>query len=192
VERLSTPEYMTLLAEQGIGGDPRYPGADQLSFTGSGEEAWRTIDLPTDPRELGPFVRAVLAAAAPTAAAFAVFPRQAGTWPVDANSALGGDVIAVVARGAGVPADFVGAVRLDRTEPALIALVAAALAFGQHTGDDLYVIPADGQCILMTDHHAQLVADFPTLAERDEFTLRLGPTGFDSDAVGPPAHDRAV
>jgi hypothetical protein len=65
----------------------------------------------------------------------------------------------VVLRGAGIPDGWAGAVRVDRAEePAVVAVLFAAMAFGWCGADDLFFVPDHARQVIRTDHHDVLHA----------------------------------
>lgn len=67
MDLLPTKQFFAWAAECGIGLDPRYPRADALTLLKAGDH-WRPWTLPRAPRELLPFLEALLDAAAPASA----------------------------------------------------------------------------------------------------------------------------
>ena len=174
VQLIPPAEFLAWAAERGIGRDPRYPRADTLTFLGVAE-VWRSWDMPRSAGKLSSFVEVILSAANAPGGAFVVFPRGQGSWLFGGErTPMCNRAMEVVARGTGISANFRGAVRFEPSElPQVLALAVASLVFGSGTGEDLYILPENASCILMTDHHDAVIGSFRSAGEMDVFASRL-------------------
>jgi len=176
--------FMTWLGERGIALDPRYPqGWEHLVYRNAVDE-WAEWDLPPAPSDLPGFVAAALRAASP-AGPYWVYPRTRGVWHIDADAPPAARAVAGIRRAAGVPDGFVGALGLDARELSqLWMLLSAAFVFSDPRIQDLYVVPDDGSCVLMTCQHDELHVQFRDPERREAFTSAMAASGFElpSDA----------
>ena len=185
MQLLATPEFQVWAAGHGIGWDPRYPSANQLSFV-EAPDHWRVWDSPPQSKQLAWFTEAVLRVAAPEDQSVLVLPRARGQWRFGGvGSPKPNQAFDLIIRGLGVPAEFVGAVRFDASESAhLLAVAVASLVLGWSTGEDLYILPASGRCILLTSHDCAIFGFFPCEAGRESFASDLREQGYqDPDLV---------
>ena len=176
--------FVSWLDARGIALNPRYPeGWEHLAYRDAAVE-WAEWDLPPEPSALPAFVTTALRAAAPDGP-YWLYPRGRGAWAVDAALSPAADVVARIRRAAGIPDGFVGAVGFAAGElPALWMLLSAAFVFGAAHVPDLYVIPDDGSCILMTCHHDELHVQLRTPERCADFARAMAASGF-----APPADD---
>jgi hypothetical protein len=177
MQLLATPEFQVWAAGHGIGWDPRYPGANQLSFL-EAPDHWHAWDSPPQSKRLAWFAESVLRVAASEDQSVLVLPRARGQWRFGGvGSPKPNQALDLIMRGLGVPAEFVGAVRFDASEFAhLLAVAVASLVFGWSTGEDLYILPASGRCILLTSHDCAIFGFFPSKAGRE--SLQESPRRF--------------
>ncbi|HEU4630107.1 MAG TPA: hypothetical protein VFS08_10170 [Gemmatimonadaceae bacterium] len=178
MELLTTAEFLAWAATHGIGYDPRYPRSGSLVFLAA-LDAWRTWEPPADVGELAWFVDLVLRTAAGDQDLF-LFPRHAGHWYTGGRARpWANDALDVIVRGAGIPSGFVGAARCGPGERAPgTALAVGSLIFGWETSQDLFIIPEAATCILMIDHHRQVLGAFRVMAARDAFSATLVAAGY--------------
>ena len=188
MDLLPSEQFFAWAAERGIELDPRYPRADALTLLDAGDH-WRPWPLPRAPREVLPFLETLLEAAAP-GSAWLVYPRPGGHWyGGSGNVPINNDLIDTVTRGVGIPAGFQGAVRFGSDERApLLALLVASLLFGWGTGEDLFAMPEDGSCLLLTDHHDQVIGEFATAERLATVERTMAAAGYDPQGtdLAPP------
>jgi hypothetical protein len=67
----------------------------------------------------------------------------------------------------------------------VVALATAALVFGWGTGEDLYILPEDASCILMTDHHKAFIGHFRSLAALEGFSANMVACGYPDPDTAP-------
>lgn len=192
MELLTTAEFLVWAETHGIGYDPRYPRAGSLVFLAA-RDNWRTWEPPADVGELAWFVDLVLRTVAGDQDLF-LFPRHAGHWYTGGRGRPWvNDALDVIVRGAGIPSGFAGAARFGAGERAArAALAVGSLIFGWETSQDLCIIPEDATCILMTDHHRQVIGAFRAMEARDAFSATLVAAGYvdpeadaETDLAGP-------
>lgn len=98
----------------------------------------------------------------------------------------GGDQAAALThRAIGVPEGFRGAVCFSSSEDyKLVLAMVSGIVFDCGVRGDLYVIPEDRSCILMTDHDGAMVATLPGAACMAEFCAAMTAKGFpDPDTI---------
>lgn len=186
MQLLPTAEVLAWTDSHGIGWDPRYPEGHQLSYLAAPGN-WRTWEPPPGPGELAWFAHLVLTTAA-AGGPLLLFPRFDGYW-----CTKGGDdrweavALDVVMRGAEVPRNFAGGVWFEPPEIGVATAVAiGSLVFGWSTSGDVYILPRDACCILMTSHHREIYGAFRSPEDRERFTAALVAGGYaDLDAEEP-------
>lgn len=178
--------FVRWLDTRGIAHHPRYPeGWEHLAYRDAAVE-WAEWDVPPAPSALPGFVTAALRAAAPVGP-YWLYPRGRGAWTVDAALSPAADAVARMRQAAGIPDGFVGAVGFEADELAALWLVlGAAFVFGAPHVPDLYVIPDDGSCILMTCQHDELHVQLRTPERRADFARAMATSGFEGASDDPP------
>jgi hypothetical protein len=176
MDLLSVEDFLAWAGERGIGFDPQYPAAADLTFIGN-PTCWRSWPLAFGPRKLPLFLATILEAA--SAPAWLVYPRNDGRWFSPSRPTFSDELLEMTVRCSGVPAGFVGAVRLPGTVPAeVVELLAGSLIHGGHIGHDLYAVSEDAGCILMADHHDQLIAKFPSKENLSQMSAIVAKEGY--------------
>ena len=190
MELIEQPAFQEWAHSRGIGLDPRFPRSDSLSFRDS-LDTWRFWEPPSIPSDLPHFVNAALEGASPSGT-FLLYRRGGGPWFDGSDTPLQNQVLALIAGAVGIPMTFEGALRFRAAERRDIwALVLAYYVCGWGVGEDLYMIPEEAGCFLMTSHHGQLYGHFPSQAAMDAFASAMANAGWaepndrpDSSGVG--------
>jgi hypothetical protein len=82
-------------------------------------------------------------------------------------------------RGIGIPDAFQGALSFDAVEwRDLYLVISTFFVWGWSVGEDLYIIPKNGSCILMTSHHGELFVQFPATDALARFEADMERSGF--------------
>lgn len=170
-------EFRRWMERMGIGPHPRFPQALTFTKAANCQESWlptgRISDLPG-------FLQTAVGIASRDGAVW-LFRKGGGGWYEGADAPIGNHVIDRVVASLGVPTDFEGALGFEGTEwRDLYLLISTFFVWGWSVGEDLYVIPKNGSCFLMTSHHGELFAGFPT----EEALARFRS---DMDRAGHPA-----
>ena len=193
MELIATEEFLAWANVHGIGWDPRYPRAQQLSFLATPGH-WRTWETPAT-AALAWFTHLVLQTVRDDGD-LVLYPRDGGRWYTGGDTTpWPNQALDQVVRGVGIPSDFTGAARFAASEIASpVTLAAASLVFGWGTGEDFYVVPDSANAILMTSHHREIYGAFRSRDERDRFTARLVEAGYIDRQAEPSVldHDGAV
>lgn len=151
-DTMSAGKFLAWAAEVGIGFDPRYPGTNCLSIL-SARDSLRFWMAPDHPYSIPHFIGAILDGLDNWETAY-LWPRI-GRWTTAGDMQLPNEVVRdVIWRGAGLPAEWDGAVRVGRDErPAIVAALFASLALGGDGCSDLFFVPDHGRQIVMVGHH---------------------------------------
>ena len=101
--------------------------------------------------------------------------RKGGeSWYEDEDAPIGNHIIDRVLAALGVPRDFAGALSFESAEwRDLYLLISTFFVWGWSVGEDLYIIPKNGSCMLMTSHHGELFAMCPTVAALARFEAEM-------------------
>jgi hypothetical protein len=84
-----------------------------------------------------------------------------------------------ILKGLGVPLGTADVVEFMRDEfDMLLTLIYSTTVFGVSVGEDLYIVPNDGRCILQTDHHDVIHVHFRQSAEVDRWVSEMAMRGF--------------
>jgi hypothetical protein len=95
--------------------------------------------------------------------AILLYRKGGGSWYEDDDAPIGNHIIDRVLEALGVPRDFQGALAFEGHEWRDLYLVMSTFAvWAWSVGEDLYIFPKNGSCVLMTSHHGELFAKFPT------------------------------
>jgi hypothetical protein len=177
-ERVSGDLFLEWATGVGLGFDPRYPDARCFGLLPPHESA-RFWVLPGDPGTWPHFIGSVLKGLDRWESGY-LWPRS-GQWPVVAESRSANDRVRdVVLHGAGIPDGWEGAVRFNREErSAILAVLFAYLAFGWHSGDDLYFVPDHGRQLVQTDHHDVLHVECTDESRVFELVAHMAAAGYE-------------
>jgi len=165
------------MARAGIATHPRF--LLNLAFVQAPEcqATWIPIGRISD---FAGFLQTAVAIASSDGSVWA-YRKGGGTWYEGSDSPIGNHIIDRVVATLGVPLDFAGALGFDGPEwRDLYLLISTFFVWGWSVGEDLYIIPKNGSCLLMTSHHGELRANFPNEATRSRFCD-------DMDQAGHPA-----
>ena len=99
-----------------------------------------------------------------------LYRKGGGSWYEDDDAPIGNQIIDRVLDAVGVPRTFQGALAFDSVEWRDLYLVISIFAvWGWSVGEDLFIIPKNGSCVLMTSHHGELFANFPSEEALEKF-----------------------
>jgi hypothetical protein len=158
----------------GIGAHPRFPlnlAFDKApDFQASWLPSGRVTDLP------GFLQTAVSLASAEDAVLLC--RKGGGSWYEGDDAPIGNHIIDRVLEAVGVPHNFQGALAFEASEWRDLYLVVGTFAvWGWSVGEDLYIVPRNGSCMLMTSHHGELFGTFPTAEALGTFRVEMENSG---------------
>ena len=138
------------------------------------------------------FITGALGTAMPDGT-FLLWRRGGGVWHEGPDTTARNEAIDLALRGAGVPPEHAGALRLSPESElaALWVVVLAFFVFGWGVGEDLYIIPENASCFLMVSHHGELFVTSPSIEHQNEFTSAMVKLGYVDPDSGLGAHDDA-
>jgi hypothetical protein len=148
------PESDFLRWADGIGLvlDERYPHSAVMRFRPD-PQLDRFWEVPPEPERRPYFIASLLDLTGDWDSCFVW--RHLGRWPGRADpSRINDGVELQILKGLGLPLGTAAVVEMSRDErDTLVTLIFATTIFGWSVGDDLYVVPNHGRCLLQTDHH---------------------------------------
>lgn len=146
------------MAGVGIGIHPRFPS--HLAFVE--EPDCQTSWLPTGRVcDLPGFLQTAVGLAQEHGSVW-LYRKGGGSWYEDEDAPIGNQIIDRVLAALGVPRDFYGALAFEFVEwRDLYLVISTFIVWGWSVGEDLYIIPTTGSCMLMTSHHGELFGLFP-------------------------------
>jgi hypothetical protein len=181
----SENDFLEWAHEFGIALDPEYPQSAVLRFEGLVRTS-RFWDIPGEPERRSYFFVSLLEAAG-TWQSCAVW-RALGSWPdLPPGSALDGSdplplnyrVDARLLAGLGLPLGTGEVVWFRRDEAdSLLALMFTTSVFGWSVGEDLYVVPDNGSCVMKVGHHGVVYVDLREPGDVHAWVALLGERGF--------------
>jgi len=170
MQLLPEQDFSQWMDRGGIGAHPECP----LNLTFIRAPGCRASWLPTGRvSDLPGFLQTALGVAS-TGGSVWVYRKGGGVWYEGSDAPIGNHIIDRVLAAIAVPLEFAGALGFDRTEwRDLNLLISTFFVWGWSVGEDLYVIPKNGSCLLMTSHHGELFADFPSEVALSRFRSQM-------------------
>jgi hypothetical protein len=167
-------EFVDRTAAVGIGRHPRFPL--NLAFTQAPDcqRSWlptgRVSDLPG-------FLQTAIGIATGDGPVW-LYRKGGGSWFEGEDAPIGNHIIDRVLEGIGVPREFAGALAFEGQEwRDLYLVISTFFVWGWSVGEDLYIVPASGSCVLMTSHHGEFIAAYPSADRLDEFEAEMDRCG---------------
>lgn len=190
MELISEADFWAWATDNGIGPHPTFGKTGSLAFL-SASNLWKPWMPPTIISDSPAFITAALDSAMPDGT-FLLWRRGGGVWREGPDTTARNEAIDLALRGARVPPEHSGALRLSPASelPALWVIVLAFFVYGWGVGEDLYIIPENASCFLMVSHHGELIVTSPSIKHQNEFTSAMVRLGYvDQDSGGePPDH----
>jgi hypothetical protein len=160
-------EFLAWAEARGIVVPPGHPQYPQLAFRDSAEER-RFWVVPEKPEQRSFFLACVLELLDDWRSCWVW--RHCGSWPsrqhVDPNR-INDRVELVILEGLKIPVGTTDVVEFSQSEfDRLVSLLLSTSMFGWSVGEDLYVVPDNGCCIVKTDHHGVVHVEFRSAEQR--------------------------
>jgi hypothetical protein len=154
-------EFLAWAERAGFQIDARYPQAAVLTFRPDSEHD-RFWEVPIRPERRPYFIASLLDCMGDWQACYVW--RHLGSWPRSVVAERVNDVVELrILDGLGLPLGTNAVVEFPRSEyDKLVTLLFSTTIFGWSVGQDLYVVPTDGQHLLQTDHHDVIHVSFRT------------------------------
>src|SRR5262245_27670340 len=154
-------EFLAWADRSGFQIDPRYPHSAVLTFRPDPEQD-RFWEVPIHAEQRPYFITSLLDCMGERQACYAW--RHMGSWPRSAGADRINDVVELrILEGLGLPLGSNAVVEFARSEyDKLVTLLFSTTIFGWSAGEDLYIVPSDGQHLLQTDHHGVVHVSFRT------------------------------
>jgi hypothetical protein len=177
---IAETEFRAWLAAGGVGLHSRWGNTGTLVCLKNEDLSrfWFPSFVPSD---LPGFIDTALTAAS-ASGPYYLLRRGGGHWyEPDPGSAPGSNLmIDACLRAVGVPSDCSGALELAKSEwQALGLVILAHYVHGWSVGEDLHIVPAERDCVLMTSHHGELSVHFPDEARLERFQQSMLQAGYD-------------
>lgn len=152
-------EFLAWADRSGFQIDPRYPESAVLTFRPNPEHD-RFWEVPLPPEQRPYFIASLLDCMGEWRACYAW--RHLGSWPRSAVADRINDVVEQrILEGLGLPLGTNAVVEFSRSEyDKLVTLLFSTTIFGCSVGEDVYIVPNDGQHLLQTDHHGVVHVSF--------------------------------
>jgi len=107
-----------------------------------------------------------------------LYRKGGGAWYEGDDAPIGNHIIDRVLQGLGIPRDFEGAISfVGREWRDMYLLISTFFVWGWSVGEDLYIIPENVSCVLMTSHHGELFAMFPGTEALAQFQAAMASSG---------------
>jgi hypothetical protein len=107
-----------------------------------------------------------------------LWPRS-GSWTPSAGSCAD-SVMSTIYRGAGIPANWEGALRATRNDfSSIVSILFSYAAFGWSVSEDIYFIPDHGRAIVTVDHHDVVWVSFRHESDLSPFIVRMHAAEFE-------------
>jgi hypothetical protein len=176
VDLLSDAEFWRWAGNVGIGRHPHLGSSGILAFLELEGPSTRWF-IPPPIGDAPTFMTQLLIATG--AEAFVLWRRGGGAWIEGLEDFSRNQAIDVVLRGAGIPDDHDGALRLERGDWArLWAITLAICTFGWSVGEDLFILPSDGSFIAMISHHDELLVTARSPENEARFVAEMHAAGY--------------
>lgn len=162
------------MAGIGITSHPRFPLKLVFSDAPDCQQSWLPTGRITD---LPGFLQ-VAVGLATDGGQVLLYRKGGGSWYEGEDAPIGNHVIDRVLHGIGIPEAFQGALSFEAAEwRDLYLVISTFFVWGWSVGEDLYIVPKNGSCILMTSHHGELFAHFPGADARVAFVAAMAEAG---------------
>ncbi len=175
---LSEKDFLAWAKAHGIERDPAYPAFTVLEFAASGADHARFWCVPREPERRPDFIDTMLELMGTWTLCYV--RRRSGRWPKTAQRWEAGRTVelAIVA-GLGLPLGTIDTVAFERDQvDVLLTLIFANTIFALEEGDDLYIVPNDANCILMTDYHGAIHVMCREAAGIDGYVEKMTELGY--------------
>ena len=170
-------DFAKWAASVGIGQHPRFPLNLAFIQAPDSHREWLSTGRITD---LPGFLQTAVGIASVDGATL-LYRKGGDSWYEGEDAPIGNHIIDRVLAAIGVPREFAGALSFDSTEWRDLYLVISTFGvWGWSVGEDLYIIPRNGSCMLMTSHHGELVAMAPTEEALVRFEAEMVRCGYPS------------
>jgi hypothetical protein len=174
MQLLLDADFTKWRAAAGIANHPRFPLNLVFSQDPKGQRSWLPTGRITD---LPGFLQAAVTLVSDQGPVL-LYRKGGDTWYEDEGAPIGNHIIDRVLEAVGVPRDFHGALAFDNHEWRDLYLVISTFAvWGWSVGEDLFIIPKNGSCVLMTSHHGELLANFPSAEALEQFRKSMEGAG---------------
>lgn len=177
MELISTAEFLAWAAARGIGRSRDYPHSESLTYPGA-EGTWDRFRREPLAEPVHDFVHRAVTVAAAGAALWVYPPRRGGAWDLQLDEMWPMQALRLIQRGAGVPANYVGAIRFAPEELVSASLLLTAAV--QYAGClwEVCVVPDHARCVLQSDEDGDLIGNFPSEASRASYDAALRQAGW--------------
>jgi hypothetical protein len=181
MELIEPEAFRSWAAERGIMDDPHFPKSGVLDFRDAPRGCSRGYETPPHASDLPGFLSTLMEGAAPSGP-FVLFLRNGAPWFTGTGYDEGPIVEQLrdrIVRTLPIPMEFAGALRFVVGEwRDVLMLLATFLVYGWCVGDDLHLIPEDGNCILMTSHHGYVSVRCPDWGPLATFEQHMSTNGY--------------
>jgi len=190
MELLEASEFLRRAAKHGIVPDPACrdrPWQASLKFAIGPPYCSQWI-TPEAPSNLPGFTSCLLACAAPGQAVY-LFVKGGAPWFTGSDPNTGPEWEHLRDRVVGIlpiPRDFRGTLKMASTEADdVVLLMVTFLVYAWCPTDDLQIVPEDGNVIMQTSHHGQVLVQFPDEERMKTFVSSMAERGFPTYKEGP-------
>ena len=170
MQLVAEDEFVRWTAGVDIARHPRFPLNLAFVQTPDNYQSWLPTGRITD---LPGFLQTAVGIASRDGATL-LYRKGGGSWYEDADAPIGNQIIDRVLEALEVPRDFAGALSFEGAEwRDLYLVISTFFVWGWSVGEDLYIIPKNGSCMLMTSHHGELFAMCPTVEALARFEAEM-------------------
>ena len=170
MQLVAEDEFVGWATEVGIARHPRFPLNLAFIQTPDSYQSW----LPTGRITDLPGLLQTAVGIASSDGATLLYRKGGESWYEGEDAPIGNRIIDRVLEALAVPRDFAGALSFEATEwRDLYLVISTFFVWGWSVGEDLYIIPKNGSCMLMTSHHGELFAMCPTVDALTRFEAEM-------------------
>jgi hypothetical protein len=177
MKRHDETSFLRWAADRGIALDPRYPESFVLQFVHGAGDA-RFWSVPSRPERRPYFLGSMLELMGNWKSCCVW--RHLGGWPREVDPLRINDVVEhQILTGLALPMGTADVIEFAAAESAaLITLLFSTTVFGWSVGQDVYVVPDHGRCLLQTDHHEVVHVDVRDSTDLASWVSEMEKRGF--------------
>jgi hypothetical protein len=158
MQLVAESEFVSWAAGIGIARHPRFPLNLAFVQEPDCQKSWLPTGRVTD---LPGFLQTAVGLASGDGGTL-LYRKGGQSWYESEDAPIGNHIIDRVLAAISVPREFAGALSFESTEwRDLYLVISTFFVWGWSVGEDLYIIPRNGSCMLMTSHHGELFAMCP-------------------------------
>jgi hypothetical protein len=177
MKSLTEMQFLRWAEKHSIEIDDNYPKSAVLSFVPD-PDLDRFWEIPDEPERRPYFIEQLLKGIGNWQSCYVW--RHLGSWPDEPNYQRPNDKVEYrILCGIGLPMGTADIVMFERHDlDKLVTLIFSTTIFGWSVGEDLYVIPDNGQYIVKTDHHGVLHISFRNNDDLEKSVKQMKEAGF--------------